>query len=459
MPSTDARIAAATLYFLPVETRSPYRFGAESLTHATLARVSLRVRGRNGSHAVGWGETPLSVPWAWPSPLPFARRESSMLGFCKTLCVMWTDAAQRGHPLEIGHVMALELPALARAHDAEMPILAALVCASAFDLALHDAFGHLHRRPTYELLGADFVRHGLSAFLEPDGKGVDFRGRHVSDFLLPQRLESLDAWHSVGLGDALDESDLDGSEPDDGFPNTLGAWIERDGLRCLKVKVRGEDLDDDFERLARVGAIGLPRGVEALCADFNCTAKSVESVCATLDRLRKDAPAVFNALLYVEQPFADTPAAMELDVRRISRRKPLFLDESAHDWRAVREARACGYTGVALKTCKTQSGALLSACWARAHGMDLMVQDLTNPELAMVPHALLAAHVGTLRGIESNAPQFYPRASEPEARVHPELYKRRGGCISLESVRGPGFGQRVDEIARELPAPASTCEA
>ena len=90
--------------------------------------------------------------------------------------------------------------------------------------------------------------------------------------------------------------------------------------------------------------------------------------------------------------------------------------------------------------------------WAKAHGMTLMVQDLTNPMLAAIPHALLAAHSGTIMGLESNAPQFYPEASNLEAVVHPGIYRRRDGFIDISSLRGPGYGYRVDEIRRELPA-------
>ena len=107
-----------------------------------------------------------------------------------------------------------------------------------------------------------------------------------------------------------------------------------------------------------------------------------------------------------------------MNVRSVSARKPLFMDESAHDWRQVRLGLELGWTGVALKTCKTQTGALLSLCWAKAHGMTLMVQDLTNPMLAS--HVLLAAHAGTIMGVETNAMQFYPEASAREARLHPD---------------------------------------
>ena len=40
---------------------------------------------------------------------------------------------------------------------------------------------------------------------------------------------------------------------------------------------------------------------------------------------------------------------------------------------------------------------LSEGCWTKEHGMLLMVQDLTNPMLATIPHVLPAAHVGTVR--------------------------------------------------------------
>ena len=88
--------------------------------------------------------------------------------------------------------------------------------------------------------------------------------------------------------------------------------------------------------------------------------------------------------------------------------------------------------------------------------MTLMVQDLTNPMLAQVPHVLLAAHAGTIMGVESNGMQFYPDASRPEAAVHPGLYRRRDGTLDLSTISGPGFGYRVDAIRRELPEPAAS---
>src|SRR5436190_7321463 len=338
-----------------------------------------------------------------------------------------------------------------------MPWLAALVCCSPFDLAMHDAFGNLLGRPTYETYSAAFMNHDLGAYLKPAPRSSHqlFQGKYPADFLVASPPAKLPAWHLVGGLDPLDQSELTGEEPGDGYPVFLEDWISQDSLRCLKVKLRGNDAEWDLKRLLMVGAIARKHDVHWLSDDFNCTVSDPEYVNRILDQLRDSAPALYGMMLYVEQPFPYDLEAHPLDVHSVSARKPLFLDESAHDWRLLRLGRELGWSGVALKTCKTQTGAILSACWAKAHGMSLMVQDLTNPMLAQIPHVLLAAQVETIMGVETNAMQFYPEASRPEAQVHPDLYKRRAGKVNLSSLGTSGFGYRLAEIKRDLPPAAA----
>ena len=462
--ATDIRPQGVALYFLPIETRVPLKFGPETLTHVTCARVRLTVRDAQGRTADGWGETPLSVQWVWPSALSYEQRHEALKTFCVRLAEAWAAFDVPGHPLEVGHAfISARLPELlaeanaARGGNVEpMPWLAALVCCSAFDIALHDAYGILHGRPIYELYGSDYLSYDLSHYLTPAGDAaVSFAGRYPQDYLehsIPQRLP---AWHLVGGLDPLSEEDLTGEEPQDGYPVLLEEWIARDGLKCLKVKLRGTDAAWDYERLLRVGRIASAHDVHWLSADFNCTVTDPAYVNAILDRLLRQEPAIYGRILYVEQPFPYDLEARRIDVHSVAARKPLLMDESAHDWKLIKLGRSLGWTGVALKTCKTQTGALLSLCWAKAHGMALMVQDLTNPMLAQIPHVLLAAYAGTIMGVETNAMQFYPDASLPEEAVHPGLYRRREGCVKLTSIRGPGFGYRLEEIRRTLPAPVA----
>jgi L-alanine-DL-glutamate epimerase-like enolase superfamily enzyme len=458
---TDVRPVAATLYFLPVTNRVPLKFGPETVTHVVCARARLTVADRAGRRADGWGETPLSVQWAWPGTLSVETRLDAMKAFCVRLAEAWAGFNDFGHPLEVGHDFLLQvlsslLQDLNRALAQPIPHLAALICCSVFDQALHDAYGNLHGIDIYQTYNARFISRDLGHFLEPtDNGGVSFAGRFPDQFLIAHPPTRVRAWHLVGGVDPLEPSDLTGREPDDGYPVLLRDWIAADGLKCLKVKLRGIDAGWDFNRLAHVGRIAQEKNVDWLSADFNCTVNDPAYVNAILDRLQKEHSRIYEKILYVEQPFPYDLEANRIDVHGVSARKPLFLDESAHDWRFVRLGRSLGWSGVALKTCKTQTGAILSLCWAKAHGMPLMVQDLTNPMLAQIAHLRLAAHAGTIMGVETNCMQFYPEASRAEAEVHPGIYRRRDGCVNLSTLGGPGFGYRLERIKRPLPAPAA----
>jgi L-alanine-DL-glutamate epimerase-like enolase superfamily enzyme len=388
-------------------------------------------------------------------------------GFCWKLALAFREFGAWGHPLEVGYdfqeqVAPMELSRFNREERQgrePMPWLAALIACSVFDQALHDAYGRMVGRAVYETYGREFMSRDLAAFLKPaEDSGVRFEGQYPADYLLGRRRDRLRAWHLVGGMDPLESADLSGTEPDDGYPVLLTEWIRRDGLKCLKVKLRGNDSVWDYDRLVRVGRMALGHGVEALSADFNCTVMDPVYVMEVLDRLKREEPAIERLLLYVEQPFPYDLERHRFRVHGLAARKPLFLDESAHDWRLIRLGRELGWNGVALKTCKTQTGAILGACWARAHGMGVMVQDLTNPMLAQIPHLLLAAHLDTLMGVETNSMQFYPEASLAEAKIHPGVYQRRGGEVDVGTVTGLGFGYRVEEIARVLPAPVAVYE-
>ena len=444
--------------FLPVEMRMPLKFGSESVSHVNCLRVSAEVVNSRGQRATGWGETPLSVTWAWPSgTLSYETRYEVMVAFCKHAAQSFVEVNESGHPMEIGYVfLADRLPIVLEAfnqnHSTEpMPYLAALIVLSAFDIAIHDAYGNLHQIDIYVTYNSKYMTHDLSYYFHSSPEADQFQGLFPADFLEEQPSVKVPVWHLVGGLDPLEESDKKESDPKDGYSITLIEWIKSDGLRCLKIKLKGTDSQWDYQRIVKVGSIAMSTGVDALSVDFNCTVKTPEYVNKILDRLKKEQSQISDLILYVEQPFPYDIESNQIDVSSLSARKPLFLDESAHDWKFVELGRQLGWTGVALKTCKTQTGALLSLCWAKSHNMPLMVQDLTNPMLAQIPHVRLAAHAGTIRGVESNGMQFYPAASAPEQRVHPGIYQRRNGELDLSTLSGSGFGYRLSEINRKLP--------
>ena len=190
--SLGIRCTETTLYFLPVETRVPLKFGPEILTSVTCARVRMRVVAPDGRTAEGWGETPLSVQWVWPGSLGYEERYFALEAFCRRLAHAWPEFDRDGHPLEVGYAFLEEsLPGLVeefndlRAGSEPMPWLAALVCCSPFDVALYDAFATLHRVAVYESYSAEFLDGDLTRFLDP-AEDSQYSTWRVGGFILFQ---------------------------------------------------------------------------------------------------------------------------------------------------------------------------------------------------------------------------------------------------------------------------------
>lgn len=454
MNEFDITISGVQIDFQGYSNRIPLKFGHEVTIYGETVRVFMTVTGQNGASARGCGETPLAAAWSWPSPLPQSERVARMKQFCEALLEAWKRETMCGHPMEIGHhfINGPLNDCLAQANERypageQMPYLAALVCCSAFDLALYDAYGVLNEVKVFDTFNATYMNHDLSFYYTGASKEA-FAGEYPESYFVPRDAvpTKLAACHLVGGKDPLRPEDLRGDEPEDEYPLLLRDWIEEDGLFNIKIKLTGNDAEWDYTRIVNVGQIALDTNVENITVDFNCTVKDPAYVCGILKRLENERPDIFERILYLEQPFPYELDRFPIDVHAVSAVKLLLMDESAHDWHYVERGLALGWTGVALKTCKTLTGAVLSLCWARKHDMAIMVQDLTNPKLAIIPHVLLAANVGTIMGVEVNSMQFCPDASAQEARVHTGLYRRRHGMIDFASLGDTGFGYRLDEI-------------
>ena len=151
------KVTKIELSFVPVVMRVPLKFGNQVMREVSCARVGISVEGEDGKTSMGWAETPLSVAWVWPSGLGFAEREDRLKDFCERLRGDLLENLGEGHPLVIGHRFIEERlhPCLAMESEGQeeaMPHLAGLVCLSAFDLALYDAFGKFYGIGAFECL-------------------------------------------------------------------------------------------------------------------------------------------------------------------------------------------------------------------------------------------------------------------------------------------------------------------
>ena len=428
--------------------RTPLKFGAVVVDRVCFCRVKATVENRRGKRATGWGGIFLMDFWGWPTKdLSHEDKEAAMQEVTRRYIKTAIGYGHPGHPIDIfmdleDDLARINLQVCAERNlTPEQPFLGALVCASPVDAALHDAFGNVNGIDSYSGYGKEHMPD-LSRYL-----GAEFRGRYVQDYIRPKYLPSVPVFHLVGGLDKLYESEVDDTDPQDGLPNSLEAWIRRDGMYCLKVKLRGTDLNWDVARTIAVHDIGraeldkLGRKEMHLTADTNEQCESPQYIIEMLRKIREQSPECYDSILYIEQPTERDLTAHRHDMRELSQLKPVIVDESLTDVPAFDLAMELGWSGVALKTCKGHSADLLFASKARQLGIPYAIQDLTNPSLALFQSVGMAARLYTIMGVEANSRQFFPAATpEKEQRAHPGIYRIQKGEANTSTLRGTGLG-------------------
>jgi L-alanine-DL-glutamate epimerase-like enolase superfamily enzyme len=444
--STDVRIVEVDHQFDEFRYRAPYQFGGRSVDRVTILNVNCRVRTGAGREAWGFGSMTLGNAWAFPA----ASQDSglgAMTALAAELDTVTSDCDETGHPIDL--FRALEpvylrtADALSRSRELAVPIpkLCTLVVASAFDAAIHDAYGKAFGVSCYATYRPSFMRRDLAVDLGPQFRG-EFLDRYVPVAPRPR----MPVFHSVGASDPLEDADVR-TRIDDGLPNTLEEWIPRDGLVRFKIKLNGGDLAADFERVVRIDRI-VTRAQAArrvtdwkYSLDFNEGCPNVAYLLEFLHRVREATPGGFDRILYIEQPTArDLQKDRANVMHEAARLRPVVIDESLTDRETLLLAREMGYTGVALKACKGQSQAMLMAAAAQKFGMFLCVQDLTCPGASLIHSAGIAARVPGNAGIEANARQFVPAANKAWEPRFPGVFTIHDGMMETGQLTGPGLG-------------------
>lgn len=446
MLPTDVRVVDVSYDTADHRYRTPIKFGGVALDRVTLLNVALTVEGRDGRTAAGVGSMPLGNVWAWPSKaLTYDQTLAAMKWTAGRAAMLYMACPVAGHPVGIGHAVEPAVlderglfPGL-HGWAEPVPVLAALVVNSAFDAALHDAYGKLHGLNCYRAYGPDFLAPDLGHFLGPE-----FAGLRLDRFVSQSPQPRMPLYHLVGALDPLTPADVV-NPVGDGLPEHLGEWIARDGLTHLKVKLNGDDLGWDVERVVGVNAVAeQTRPAEAgwrYSLDFNERCQDVAYLLEFLRRLRDRSPAGYDRVQYVEQPTArDLKADRGNVMHEAAKLKPVVIDESLVDLESLRLAREMGYTGVAFKACKGQTQSLLLAAAAQHYDLFRCVQDLTCVGASLIHSAGLAAHIPGVAAIESNGRQYCPAANAGWDERFPGVFTIRGGTMNTAVLNGPGLG-------------------
>ncbi len=436
---TDVRIREVDVATERVAYRTPLKFGGVPTTHATLVTARVRVESRGGASAWGTGSMPLGNVWSFPSKrVPPAETGRAMEELVGRIAKAYAAFDAVAHPVEIGHRFEAEAFRLAAQIPLADPVpkLCALVCASPFDAALHDAYGRLHGRHVWECYGPEWLEEDLAHYLDDR-----FRGERLTPYVLGKPKPKLPLYHLVGALDALTDAEVK-ERLADGLPNTLGEWVVKDELTHLKIKLNGNDAAWDIGRILAIDRVAMAAAPRAFTysLDFNEQCPNVEYLLEVLRRVKEGSVACFDRVAYVEQPTArDLKAHPENRMHAAAKLKPVVIDESLQDYESLLLAREQGYSGAALKSCKGQGQSILLAAAAQKFGMFLCVQDLTCPGLSFLQSAGLAAHIGPVTAIEGNARQYCPSANASWATKHPGPFTIRDGRIDTSAIGGVGL--------------------
>jgi L-alanine-DL-glutamate epimerase-like enolase superfamily enzyme len=445
---TDIRIVDVALDTERIDYRSPIKFGGRVVTDVVIANVGIEVETRDGRRGRGLGSMPIGNVWAWPSQAVTPSQSlAAMERFAEGLVKVALDYRGCGHPLDVTRELAEQHPPLAAAVVNElglsesMPKLAELVAASPFEAAIHDAYGKTLGANSYNLLGPEFVHHDLAHYLTPE-----FAGEYLDRYTLRKPKAKMPLYHLVGALDPLTDADVN-VRLEDGLPQTLGEWIVADGLTHLKIKLNGDDLAWDVERVVGVERVAVPTqaalGLKTwhYSLDFNEKCASVEYLLDFLRQLAERSPAALDRVHYIEQPtHRDLKKHPENKMHKAAAIKPVVIDESLIDLESLQLAREQGYSGVALKACKGQTEALLMGAAAQKYKMFLCVQDLSCPGYSLLHSASIAARLPTIAAIEGNSRQYCPAGNAPWRERFPSMFNITDGTVGTSVLTGNGLG-------------------
>jgi L-alanine-DL-glutamate epimerase-like enolase superfamily enzyme len=447
-PGTDARIDELTIAFEDFRYRAPYKFGGKEVDRVTMLNVKCRLSTKSGKSASGGASMSMGNVWSFPAPnVPYDVTLGAMKALAEKVAALTRSFTEFAHPLDVNHTLEPEYVKAGAEVTRELklplpvPKLCVLVTASPVDAAIHDAFGKLHGRSSYAVCGKEFVRYDLSHYLN-----AEFRGEYLDRYIAAKPAPRVRMYHSVGASDALDRSEL--KKPvGDGLPETLEEWIPYNGVTAIKIKLNGGDLVWDSDRVAAIDRVTTAAQAKrrftdwVYSLDFNERCPNVQYLLDFERRLKGIASSAFERVQYIEQPTArDLAADRKNTMFEAAKLRPVVIDESLTGLDTLLLAREMGYTGVALKACKGQSGSLLMAAAAQKYKMFRCVQDLTCPGAALVHSVGIAAHVPGTSAVEANAREYVPIANVGWEKTFPGIFVIKDGWMRTDGLDKPGLG-------------------
>ena len=274
-------------------------------------------------------------------------------------------------------------------------------------------------------------------------------------YTLREPKPSMPLYHLIGALDPLTDADIQ-KRIGDGLPETLPEWINADGLTHMKIKLNGDNLDWDVDRVLAVDRIASETQAARGCstwyysADFNEKCENVEYVLGFLRRIQESNPAAFERLQYIEQP-----TSRDLKAHAENKMHEAAKDQAGRHRRSpgrFRKPHPQPRTGLLRRRPQSLQGPQRGPHHGRrrAEVRDVPLrQDLTCPGASFLHSASLSARIPTVAAIEGNARQFVPVANEGWKDRFPSMFNITDGTLGTAALDGVGLGGWRSNVTRQ----------
>ncbi|MBM3215489.1 mandelate racemase [Candidatus Poribacteria bacterium] len=462
------RVCEAEFFVRNVRTRMPFRYGVARLTGYPILHARVLVETESGERHVGVAADALPPKWFDKDPTKDFRDNVDDL-------LSVTLAAQQAYLGQSECLSPFELfmdgydSVIAFADAEGLNHLTASFGSALFERAVACAAGHAAGMPHDRLVRENALGIDMAAIHPELG---DTQPRHV---IPAAALSSMWIRHTVGLSDPIRTYDVsDGERLDDGLPQALEEYIERQGLRYFKVKVSG-DTNADILRLSEIAGLLDARIAEPyyISLDGNEQYREMGGFAQLVEELRSSAAfeRFYSSILFIEQPLDRSIALSEGisdEVVRLCQHRPVIVDESDSDLDSFERAISIGYSGISAKNCKGIYKSLMNLGLAQLytrHGPSerdyfLTGEDLINTSVVPLHQDLTTLATLGIDHAERNGHHYVcglNHLSETERDAcldaHADLYASLDGLAQLHVQRGriaigslavPGFGVGVE---------------
>lgn len=435
-----------------MKARMPFKYGIATLTALPHLFVRLEVL-IDGKPYIGIASDGLAPKWFTKNPESSFEEDIDEMLYVISTAVKFAEDIHESKTV-FSFWKELHDKQSAWGKSKKLPPLLSALGTSLIERALISAFCTAKGLPFHEALKGSSLGFNLNEIYPHLDCSILYK-------CLPKNPQnSIAIRHTVGLADALYESDIKPDEKvNDGLPQSFEENIKVYGINKLKIKLFGK-VEADTSRLLKIRQIMKDRDYEFTLDgnEFFKSAAEFKDYWSELSQ-QNGLQLLLKKMLFVEQAIHRDFALSEESTQCFlnwQNKPPIIIDESDGELDSAHTAIKLGYAGTSHKNCKGIFKSVANACLMKVNSGILSAEDLCNIGPVALQQDLAVASALGIQHVERNGHQYMRGLSMFPKEIqtiilsdHSDLYKEHKGypslkvcegMISLKSVNSSPFG-------------------